>query len=329
MLIAVGAGTLNDLAKYVSHQRNRPYVVFPTAPSMNGYTTATASISRDGEKLSLPAAPPIGVFFDLDVLACAPRRLIQAGVGDSLCRSTAQVDWLLSHRLNDTAYMTTPFLLQTEAETDLLSRVDQLQDGDLDAIGALVYLLVLGGLGMLMTGSSQPGSQGEHLISHYIDMFCDPHPGTLHGEQVGLATWTMANLHQDITMQTSSPVLSEAIVRRTSTVARYGALGATDEADRRPARLLDHMNEQLEQRWPSLRTEFSGIALAPDELRAAFDAAGVAFDCETLGIDQQFYGDAIRNAGKLRDRFTMLDFAADTGRLDRFIGQHLLSMGSE
>ena len=61
-LIAVGSGTLNDLCKYVSHQRRRPYAVFPTAPSMNGYTTATASISQGGEKQSLPAPPPIGVF---------------------------------------------------------------------------------------------------------------------------------------------------------------------------------------------------------------------------------------------------------------------------
>ncbi len=328
MLIAVGAGTLNDLSKYVSHQRSRPYVVFPTAPSMNGYTTATASISRNGEKLSLPAPPPIGVFFDLNVLAAAPHRLIQAGVGDSLCRSTAQVDWLLSHRLNDTAYMPTPFVLQTEAEADLLNRVGQLKDRDLDAMDALVHLLVLGGLGMLMAGSSQPGSQGEHLISHYIDMFCDPHPGTLHGEQVGLATWTMASLHQEMLTQTSPPVLDEKVVGLTSTIARYKTLSAPNEAEGLPARLLDHLNEQLERLWPSFRIELSEIALAPDELKAAFGTAAVAFDCETLGIDRRFYGDAIRNAGKLRDRFTMLDFASDTNRLERFIEEHLRSMGS-
>ncbi|MGI9452744.1 MAG: iron-containing alcohol dehydrogenase [Geminicoccaceae bacterium] len=327
-LIAVGAGTLNDLAKYVSHQRGRPYAVFPTAPSMNGYTTTTASISRGGEKRSHPAAPPVGVFFDLNVLANAPHRLIQAGVGDSLCRSIAQVDWLLSHRLNGTDYMATPFSIQTEAEADLVKRFDQLNERDLDAVAALVRLLVLGGLGMLMAGSSQPGSQGEHLISHYIDMFCDPHPGTLHGEQVGLATWTMANLQQDMLKRASPPVLGEAAISRGPSAARYGNLIAASKAKALSGRRLDRLNQQLERLWPSLRTELSGVSLSPDQLKKAFDAAGVAMDTDALGIDRNFYGDAVRNARQLRDRFTMLDLAADTGHLAPFVEWHLQSTGS-
>ena len=323
LLIAVGSGTLNDLCKYVSHQRSRPYVVFPTAPSMNGYTTATASISRDGEKLSLPAKPPIGIFFDLTVLACAPRRLIQAGVGDSLCRSTAQADWMLSLRLHDTAYMTTPFHLQAEAEAELLRRAGELQDQDLDAMKSLVHLLVLGGLGMLMAGTSQPGSQGEHLISHYIDMACRPHPGTLHGEQVGLATWTMANLQQDMLMRRSPPVLEEAALERGSSAAQYAALkDSCSETGTMPGRQLDVLNGRLEQLWPSIRADLNDVALPLEDLETAFAAAGVAMDAEALGIDRQFYRDAVRNAGQLRDRFTMLDFASDTANLEPFIDRH-------
>ena len=327
-LIAVGAGTLNDLAKYVSHRRGRAYAVFPTAPSMNGYTTTTASISCGGEKRSLPAAPPIGVFFDLKVLADAPSRLLQAGVGDSLCRSTAQVDWLLSHHLNDTDYMATPFSIQIEAEAALIKKIGQLKERDLDAMAALVRLLVLGGLGMLMAGSSQPGSQGEHLISHYIDMVCDPHPGTLHGEQVGLAAWTMANLQQDMLLQASPPMLGEAAISRVPTAARYGNLMAASEVEAPSGRQLDLLNQQLARLWPSLKTELSGVTLPPDQLRAAFSAAGVAMDTDALGIDRDFYGDAVRNANKLRDRFTMLDFAADTGHLAPFVERHLDAMGS-
>ena len=57
-LIAVGSGTLNDVCKYLAHQSGRPYVVFATAPSMNGYLTGTASLARNGVKTSLPAQPP-------------------------------------------------------------------------------------------------------------------------------------------------------------------------------------------------------------------------------------------------------------------------------
>src|SRR5258708_2290150 len=49
-LVAVGSGTINDLCKYVSHQDNKPYLVFPTAASMNGYLSANASITIEGYK---------------------------------------------------------------------------------------------------------------------------------------------------------------------------------------------------------------------------------------------------------------------------------------
>ena len=38
-LIAVGSGTINDLAKYASARDGKPYAVFGTAPSMNGFTS--------------------------------------------------------------------------------------------------------------------------------------------------------------------------------------------------------------------------------------------------------------------------------------------------
>jgi glycerol dehydrogenase-like iron-containing ADH family enzyme len=47
---------------------------------MNGYTSRTASITQHGHKLTLPAQAPVGAFFDLAVLAAAPKRMIRAGL---------------------------------------------------------------------------------------------------------------------------------------------------------------------------------------------------------------------------------------------------------
>ena len=71
--------------------------MFATAPSMNGYTSLNAAITEHGHKMSLPAQAPVGAFFDLGVLSAAPARMIRSGLGDSLCRTTAQADWLLAH----------------------------------------------------------------------------------------------------------------------------------------------------------------------------------------------------------------------------------------
>src|SRR6185437_13115511 len=66
-LIAVGAGTINDLTKCAAARDGKPYAVFATAPSMNGYTSANAAITIDGHKRSLPATLARGVFIDLAV----------------------------------------------------------------------------------------------------------------------------------------------------------------------------------------------------------------------------------------------------------------------
>src|SRR5918995_1521356 len=83
-LVAVGSGTINDLCKYASVLDGKRYTVFATAPSMNGYTSVNAAITVEGHKKSLPAQAAAGVFFDLEVLAAAPVRLIRAGLGDSV-----------------------------------------------------------------------------------------------------------------------------------------------------------------------------------------------------------------------------------------------------
>lgn len=70
-LVAVGSGSINDLCKYASAQDRKPYVVFGTAPSMNGYTSVNAAITIHGHKKSLTAQAPVGAFMDLSVMAAA------------------------------------------------------------------------------------------------------------------------------------------------------------------------------------------------------------------------------------------------------------------
>ena len=52
---------------------------------------------------------------------------------------------------------------------------------------------------MTICDGSYPASQGEHLISHYIDMFAPAGRGAyLHGEQVAVATLTMARIQEEV-----------------------------------------------------------------------------------------------------------------------------------
>ncbi len=222
-LVAVGSGTVNDLCKFAAAQDGKPYVVFATAPSMNGYTSMNAAITVDGHKKTLPAATPLAVFMDLEILAAAPARMIRAGLGDSLCRPTAQVDWLLSHHLHGTTYRSAPFATLAEDESILLEVPEALLRGDLDAMRALARTLVLSGIGMTICGGSYPASQGEHLISHYIDMFAPAGRGAyFHGEQVAVATLTMARIQEEV-LAAGPPQFMASPITDAVLEARFGA----------------------------------------------------------------------------------------------------------
>lgn len=321
-LVAVGSGTVNDLCKAAAEKDHRRYAVFATAPSMNGYVTGTASITVKGLKLSLPARPPAAAFFDLAVLAAAPPRLIRAGIGDCLARSTAQVDWLLAHLLLGAAYGETAFVIQADDEPLLLERAAAAVAGDVGAVETLVRMLLLSGLGMALVGSSHPASMGEHLVSHYVDMLALPHPHSLHGEQVAVASWSLARLQAAVLGMAEPPVLAPTRIDEEAMRARYGSV-ADDciRASKRKAfdqAACDRLNSRLASDWPRLRARLRSVMLPPAKLERAMRAAALPMTGEALGLDPAFYRGAVLHARELRDRFGMLDLAADCGLLEAF-----------
>lgn len=325
-LVAVGSGTINDLCKYVTFLDGRSYCVFGTAPSMNGYTSTTASITlASGLKVSLKAHAPKGVFIDLTVNAAAPTHLIAAGFGDCLCRSTAQVDWWLSHRLLGTFYATSPFLIQRDDEAELLARAPGLKAGDRDAVGYLQRVLTLCGLGVAFTGMSHHGSMGEHQISHYIDCFAgDRHPGTLHGQQVGVASMTMARLQQQVLASDTPPVVRPTVIDEAGMLRRYGPEVAPLCLAEHRAKALDDagaeaMNRRLAAIWPELRRELLAFTLPAARMVELLTAAGGPVTAAGLGLDPGFYREAVLYSREMRNRFSMLDLADDAGLLEAFV----------
>jgi len=317
-IIAVGSGTLNDLCKMAALARGCPQVVFATAPSMNGYTSVSASITEAGIKRSVRAATPVGAFFDLGVLAAAPIRLIRAGLGDSMCRPTAQADWLLAHLLLDLPYREAPFAMLAGDEAALLARPHALVAGDLAAMRHLVRTLVLSGFGMTISGGSYPASQGEHLLSHYIDMMGPPTlPPAFHGEQTGVCALAMARLQDRILAQDTPPVLQPTTVTRDDVVRHFGPeRGEVCWRELAPKRLdrqrADELNARLAAGWDALRARLQAVTLGSARMTAVLAAAGAPLRPADLGWPQPLFDDALAHAREIRNRYTFLDFAADT-----------------
>jgi len=327
-VIAVGSGTLSDTCKYATFLDGRPFATFGTAASMNGYAASTASVTlANGYKTSLPAHAPRGIFLDLKVSAEAPTWLSAAGLGDSLCRPTAQIDWWASHRLFGTLYSATPYALQAAEEAPTLAAAEGIGRHDLNAIGALQRLLTLAGLGVCFTGVSNHGSMGEHQVSHWIDMFAGPaHPGTTHGQQVGVASLAMARLQNEILANPRPPRVKPTVISQSAFIDRYGPdLGiicyseAIKKALDAPAAAA--FNDKLAALWPELRDELQKFAMPIAHMEAALKKAGAPTTAAEMDLPRKVWRDAMKYARDVRNRWSFLDLADDSGLLDDFLAR--------
>lgn len=311
--IAVGSGTINDLTKYIAHERGVPYLVFPTAASMNGYVSANASISMHGHKQSFAATLPVAVFMDMEVINNAPLRLAQAGLGDCLARPTAQADWLASHHLLGTAYDDNPYTLIAPYEPLVFDEARGILHQDKEVMHHLMKLLLLSGFGMTLAKSSVPASGGEHMIAHAYGMSrASKNKQTLHGEEIALTTQTCAGYWHSLLIQDTPPCLAPGLVDK---VEIRRLFEETEIASFLP--LYERKKEMIQSRfpdgrisrtyWEGARDAISRIMLPADEITKIAQQAGLAHHASQLGWDDVAYPDVCRVARFTRDRFTCLD----------------------
>ncbi len=186
----------------------------------------------------------------------------------------------MSHRLLGSLYSTVPYVLQQKDEDELNARAGGLAAGDIAANGYLHRVLTLCGLGVSFTGMSNHGSMGEHQISHYIDCFAgDKHPGTLHGQQVGVATLTMARIQRHYLESETPPVIRPTIIDPADMARRMGdEIAAQCYAEIQPkifdARGAAAINDKLAELWPTLRKELQAFALPVAEMEQMLRDAG-------------------------------------------------------
>ncbi len=315
-IIAVGSGVINDICKYASFLEGRPYLTYATALSMNGYVSQNASIIINGYKKSLQAHMPKAVLMDLSVLAAAPKRLTLSGLGDSICRSTAQADWLLSHLLFNTPYSPRPFDLLKPYEEDLYSQAKELAQGNLVALELLAKTLLLSGMGMVMVSGSYPASQGEHLIAHTMEIKHGQQPST-HGEQIAVTTLTMCQLQHFLLEK--KPALQTPPGHNVEIRRYFGAVGGgfIKEYNKKlkNTQNFDFPLEGAEviHDWKKIKEKLSAVMQPVSRLHRILQEAGCPTKPEDIGWQQADYQQALSHACYIRNRFTFLDLAKMNG----------------
>ena len=82
LILAVGAGTIHDISRYVAFQYKIPFVSVPTAASGDGFVSTTAVMIFNGIEEEVPAAVPVALYADTDIFAKAPAGLNAAGAAE-------------------------------------------------------------------------------------------------------------------------------------------------------------------------------------------------------------------------------------------------------
>lgn len=273
-LIAVGSGTIHDIVRFVSHKTRIPFISIPTAPSVDGFTSAGAPLIVRGVKKTFPAVPPVAIFADLDILTKAPQPLVAAGFGDMLGKYTSLFDWKFSHLTAGEPYNEQAAIITERALISCVEHAHEIGKRSEQGIRILMTSLIESGIAMLLFGQSHPASAAEHHVSHYWEMeyLRRGNRALLHGAKVGVACAEISRVYHD------------AVER--------GVFPGQE---------------------PSVLREFEGqitewLAEVPTEslIRELLRQAGGPTDRRELGIDDELLERSLAEAHKVRDRRTFL-----------------------
>ncbi|MFP4643636.1 MAG: iron-containing alcohol dehydrogenase [Spirochaetales bacterium] len=328
--VAVGSGTITDIVKMAAYRTGIPMAVVATAPSMNGYTSAISAVLSDGVKTTVPCRPPKAVLADTDVLAAAPIRMIQSGLGDLLSKPVSNADWAISAYLGLSEHSQDAARIIEEGSTLLTGVAAKLPKRDPEAIGNLSATLVLSGFAMSVAGGSSPASGGEHLISHYLDMtaIAEGIPHDFHGCQVGVGTLASALLYEhlfsikkeqiDVSLLSSRlPEWSDYASRLSRRYGRlYDAVAIHAKAGYPDRDTLASRLTLLKENWDEILLKAGTLLRSAESIETELASAGCPTRFSHIGVDPQRAYRAIAHSKDIRSRYTVLDLAWELGLLE-------------
>lgn len=338
VLIAVGSGTLNDLGKAVAHAAGCPQWVVGTAPSMDGYASTVAALTKNDIKISEYYDPPAVIIGDTQIMQTAPRSMVLAGIGDMAAKYNAILEWRISHLVNGEYYCA--FIADGMLETtDQVMRLalEAPTEGPLadELLERLMEGLVASGIYMSYTGSSRAASGAEHHLSHFWEMWLQlsGKPPIFHGVKVGVGSMILDKLYREFLLYTIPQQEAKRFLEqfdeeadRAEIAEVYGKAAPTVLADydfQRDVRL--QRLERLVQLKPQIDEEITRMLPRLDLMKQAMFHTGATVDWRQLpGITAKVVRQAILRGKEIRPQYTILQMALETRfPMDDFVDQVL------
>lgn len=331
--VAVGAGTLNDLCKRASTELERPYMCVATAASVDGYASYGAPITKEGFKKTWPCAAPLAIVADSEILLTAPRELTASGYADLAAKVPSGADWIIADALEEVPIRPDIWATTQTPLRDWVADPAGLAAGDAKAMGKLFTGLAMTGFAMQTMHDSRPASGAEHLFSHCWEMHHILRPdGTApsHGDKVGIGSLCTTHMMESFFAKPFTAADIDAAVAAYPSWEKREAfirtqfepglmldevLAASKAKHRTPEALRAKLN-LLVSKWDDLAARVKEQLYPFAELRARLAAAGCPVTPEGIGVKAADVHVTALRAQIIRNRYTILDLAQDTGRLD-------------
>ncbi len=332
-VIGIGSGVINDIGKILSKTAKTPYMIVATAPSMDGYASASSSMTRDGLKISLPSQCANVIIGDLDVLCQAPLKMMKSGLGDMLAKYVSICEWRISHLITGEYYCEEIAKLIREAVQRCVENANGLLSRDERAVAAVFEGLVIGGVAMNYAGVSRPASGVEHYISHVLDMrtveFGEPED--FHGIQCAIGTLIATRLYEKL--KTIAPDKEKAL----SYVENFSwedwqaelrsFLGKGAESMiALEAKEQKYDKERHKERLEIILQNLDGILQIMDEelppsedLERLLNTIDAPKTLEEIGISSQLIPMIFKTTKDIRDKYVLSRLAWDLGVLDEIV----------
>ena len=330
LVIGIGSGVINDIGKILSHIRGCRYIIVATAPSMDGYASATSSMSMEGLKVSLNSRCADGIIGDTDILKTAPDHMLRSGLGDMLAKYISVAEWRIAHIITGEYYCEQVAQLIRVAVKKCVDNAQGLLRREDAALSAVFEGLVIGGIAMAYAGVSRPASGVEHYFSHVWDMrgLEFGTPVDLHGIQCAMGTRLAVRLYEAVkdlepdwdaaavsvnsfnpdswneTLRAFLGTGAEAMIAQEQKDGKY-------DPEKHPARL-----QIIQKNWAQILKILEEELPSGEALDKLLESVGLPKEPGYLGIDKDMLRLTFQATRDIRDKYVLSRLAWDLGITD-------------
>ena len=329
-VVAVGSGVIGDIAKMLAKTADLPYIIVASAPSMDGYASASSSMAMDGVKVSLNSKCPEVIIGDIDVLKNAPAEMLISGLGDMLAKYISIAEWRISNLITGEYYCEEIAELVRSSLKLCVDNAGGLLQRDEAAVEAVFRGLVIAGAAMSLAGASRPASGVEHYFSHVWDMRAQSlgTAASTHGIQCAIATLIAARLYERLLTITPDREAATEYAEKFSypewaaTLREFIGEGAEAmialEAKEGKYSVEKHSRriDTIIEKWGELTTIVSKEMPKSEKIEKILDSIGCPKSPSEIGIDNSIIPTTFKATKDIRDKYVLSRLAFDLGVID-------------